>query len=214
MDPNQVNQFALIGLITGIIGTFTGIISLVITAIKELFRDVPIVKVYDIHSRNKFGCVIHELVDPENENIYEVMVTIHLLITNTGLRPTSIVNSKLAIKSKRRSVIFTEMEEQENIFHENLPFSALSGIKLESADFLDCYTSYVGYVDRDFSFELLQGELIFLLSHTEKPLHCKIIRIESVVAYNLEGNNALISEYSNEKGIIVKPIYKIKKKFR
>jgi hypothetical protein len=97
MESDLTQTLAVIGAVTGGIGALTGVVALIVTVIKELIRDRPRIKVYDVYrDKDTEGGIIRRYKD-KPDKVLNWFVKLHILITNTGLRPTSITMAELLV---------------------------------------------------------------------------------------------------------------------
>ena len=103
------------------------------------------------------------------------------MITNTGLRPTSIISADLLIYNNLSSVKLLEGKIPK--ITGSVPFFGgterylMTDSKLESGDYIDGIAHFEGNFDLDFHFANLRGDLSIMLSHTKKPIRWKNIPI-------------------------------------
>lgn len=197
--------YSIVAIITGIIGAVLGIASIVITAIKEFFRDKPIIKIYEVTTLEHKGGFIDK---PQNYSfepgidIGRITIDVHMLIINVGLRRTSIVHSFLILKSKKSSMkLFESQNERQRNPNYTHNYSRLTEEVIEPGKFLDYVTRYEGWLQHDFVFDDLKCEVEITLAHTRTKMIIKNIKLNKLLFYDPNNEIPIDSVLDHSKKI-------------
>ena len=196
-----------------ILGALTGVTALVISALHLIFRDRPLLKIFEVYTRPEEGGLVRVPRSKEaaaGEKKGELTVHLHMLLTNTGLRPARIIKAELLLRGKKRSQLLTETRRQVTAggiianLTGLLKDNELRGTRLGPGDFVDDVVDFSGPVDLDFPFSGLKADLRLEFSHTRRKQVVGNIPVRELKTADPNGKLVLLDSALDANGQIRK----------
>ncbi len=179
-----------------IIGAITGVIALAISALYWINREQPILRAYEIYTRPNEGATVRPPRSRPGEpadNKGELIVHLHLQVTNSGLRPTRIIKAGLLVRGKHDRLYLGETKASAGggiiaSLTGLLKDNQLRGARLGPGDFVDDFVDFNALLDPDFVFGGLRADLSLEFSHTRRPLVVRNIPIQDIKTADANGH--------------------------